>query len=156
MTLNKLIQRLNAQAEYYRQATEQTKRSMQARALFVAACTIRVRLGNSARLVAGYKLPPLRSARKFFTSRVAKFPATWGTSPKAGFARALCGFSLGDDAVCIDTWLVRNKIKPSNAIDQWRKWLALFRLVYGDKAYQDALCIHADWLDFVKGTNHGT
>lgn len=149
MQLRDVIARLHQQVAVYQQASLAQQQAMARRALGIAGQTIRRQL--EASYANTTKLPPLRTAAKFVFNRQALWPDQWGALPKAGFARALCGYSLGPDAVCVDTWLRRNGIRPADAVDQWTLWFKLYRLVYGERKYQTALKIHLDWLKYVAG-----
>lgn len=127
-------------------------------ALHIAGSTINQRLEQSAKIVdrmakRGFvdavRYIPLPSAKVFVKERLKQPMPYWGVEPKANFARALLGYNSSESAVCIDTWLARNHIKPVDADDQWTKWFKLRELVKGD--IQDALVVHMRWLNYVLG-----
>ena len=127
-------------------------------ALHISGSTINQRLEQSAKIVErmaqrnfvdAVRYIPLTSAKVFVKERLKQAVPDWGVEPKANFARALLGYNQPELAVCIDTWLARNHIKPTDANDQWTKWFKLRELVKGD--IQDALAIHMRWLGYVLG-----
>lgn len=127
-------------------------------ALHIAGSTINQRLKQSAKIVDrmakrdfvdAVRYIPLPSAKVFVKERLKQGVFDWGIEPKANFARALLGFSSNNLAVCIDTWLARNHIKPIDANDQWTKWFKLQELIKGD--IQNDLAIHMRWLYYVLG-----
>lgn len=125
-------------------------RRMRVRALFVSAMTLNSTAIWTAKLVSrGFFA--METQRKFFLARIRKDPGEWGENAKSAFARALSGYSLGHDAVCIDRHLERMELAPEDAPAQWRAWFQLYESMYGPGETIACARWHVEILDWISG-----
>jgi len=124
------IDRLLAQARIYEGSSIRKRLRMETRALMVAALTLNATAVWTAKLLEQGRFS-MKTQRLFFGKRWRKPPFSWGETAKSALARALSGYSLGGDAVCIDRHLSRLEIAPEDAPAQWRAWFALYEELYG-------------------------
>jgi hypothetical protein len=89
--------------------------------------------------------------RLFLRKRWRLSPEEWGVNPKSCFARALCGYSVGKDGVCVDRHLERMELSPQDAVQQWREWFRLYESMYGPG--ESMLCVrwHVELLNWIAG-----
>lgn len=146
--LDLCMNRLDLQAKLYASSSKQAKRRMRVRALFTAALTLNATAVWTAKLILRGNFS-MSSQRVFFVRRWRMDPALWGQNPKSCFARALCGYSLGADAVCVDRHLERMDLAPSSAAQQWMDWFRLYESMYGPG--ETLLCArwHIHLLDWI-------
>lgn len=144
------LDRLRRQVALYWFAGPRTRRRMECRALFLTALTLNATAIWTTRLLERGRFV-MRTHRLFFGARWRKSPGEWGSSAKGCFARALSGFGIGADSVCIDRHLGRMGIKLSDAPSQWRAWFRVYAQFYGQG--ETALCIrwHVLALDWIAG-----
>lgn len=144
----KCLRRLALQAEIYRAGTLKVRRRMRARALMVAALTLNATAVWTAKLLMQGKFS-MRTQRAFFKKRWNLDPKQWGPTAKSCFARALCGYSVGADGVCVDRHLERMDLFPKDAAEQWRDWFRLYESMYGPG--ETVLCVrwHVELLDWI-------
>lgn len=142
------IERLRDQASLYLANDARLKRRMRIRALFTAALTLNATAVWTARLLSRGTFAMV-TQRRFFMKRFRLDPKEWGPTAKSCFARALSGFSLGPDGVCIDRHLQRMAISPADAVEQWRDWFRLYESLYGPG--ETVLCVrwHVELLDWI-------
>lgn len=146
--IGKCMERLAAQAELYKAATVLIRRRMRVRALVVAALTLNATAVWTAKLLMQGKFS-MRTQRAFFRKRWKLDPKDWGPTAKSCFARALCGYSVGADGVCVDRHLQRMDLLPKDAAEQWRDWFRLYESMYGPG--ETVLCVrwHVELLDWI-------
>ena len=108
----------------YRHAGKIQRRAMQRRALqFASMCIHRSWRGSYSDFSRGVVTPHLPAAQVFLKRRLRKRPRDWGESPKAKFARTLCGASRQTDA-CFD--VLMNRYYPNaqvSEVGQFALWL---------------------------------
>ncbi len=122
--------RLRKQAVYHKMAPKKRKRYMEVRGLLTAAFTLNATAIWTAKLLARGAFS-MRTQRLIFKKRWRQSPKEWGANAKSCFARALCGYSIGSDSVCIDRHLERMGSVPPDAEGQWREWFRLYESMYG-------------------------
>jgi hypothetical protein len=146
--IDKCIRRLADQVELYQTGTPSTRRRMRVRALVVAALTLNATAVWTAKLLMQGKFS-MRTQRAFFRKRWRLDPKEWGVTAKSCFARALCGYSVGADGVCVDRHLQRMGLVPIDAAAQWRDWFRLYESMYGPG--ETVLCVrwHIELLDWI-------
>jgi hypothetical protein len=144
----KCMGRLAVQAELYKTATMLIRRRMRVRALVVAALTLNATAVWTAKLLMQGKFS-MRTQRAFFRKRWRLDPKDWGPTAKSCFARALCGYSVGVDGVCVDRHLQRMELFPKDAAEQWQDWFRLYQSMYGPG--EAVLCVrwHVELLDWI-------
>lgn len=144
----KCMNRLAGQAELYKAGTALVRRRMRVRALIVAALTLNATAVWTAKLLMQGKFS-MRTQRAFFRKRWKLDPKDWGPTAKSCFARALCGYSVGADGVCVDRHLQRMDLVPKDAAEQWRHWFRLYESMYGPG--ETMLCVrwHIELLDWI-------
>jgi len=144
------LSRLDLQERLYALASAPAQRRMRIRGLFTAALTLNATAVWTAKLLlrGGFSMS---SQRIFFQRRWRLDPKEWGSNPKSCFARALCGYSVGQDGVCVDRHLERMELAPANAAQQWRDWFRLYESMYGPG--ETTLCArwHINLLDWIAG-----
>ncbi len=140
--------RLRKQTGFYWEADPLSQAKMRVRGLYTAALTLNATAVWTAKLLQRGKVSMVTQVR-FFQKRWRLDPADWGTNAKSCFARALSGYSIGRDGVCIDRHLERMKSAPRNAEAQWEEWFRLYESLYGPG--ETALCTrwHVDLLDWI-------
>lgn len=146
--IRKCLDRLAVQAELYRAGIASIQRRMRVRALMVASLTLNATAVWTAKLLMQGKFS-MRTQRAFFRKRWRQDPKDWGPTAKSCFARALCGYSVGADGVCVDRHLERMDILPKDAADQWKDWFRLYESMYGPG--ETVLCVrwHIEILDWI-------
>lgn len=146
----KCMDRLSEQAVLYELASDSVRRKMRVRALLVAAFTLNATAIWTAKLLAQGKFSMVTQV-KFFKKRWKLDPKGWGENAKSCFARALSGYSIGKNAVCVDRHLERMELNPKNAAAQWRHWFRLYESMYGPG--ETVLCVrwHIGILDWISG-----
>lgn len=146
--LDACLERLRRQPRMYKQASQLDRKKMQCRALFLSTFTFNSTIILTAKALRTGKFR-MTSQRQFFGTRWRQSPDKWGKKPKSCFSRALCGYSIGADAVCVDRHLERVGDIPVDAPDQWRKWFEVYETMYG--AGEAGACIlwHIDALDWI-------
>lgn len=146
----KCMGRLAYQADLYKSGDARLQRRMRIRALFTAALTLNATAVWTARLLARGTFSMITQSR-FFWKRWKLDPKEWGQNAKSCFARALCGYSVGKDAVCIDRHLERMGLSPEDAAGQWLDWFRLYESLYGPG--EKLLCVkwHVGLLDWISG-----
>jgi len=146
--IEKCMIRLADQVELYKVGTAITQRRMRVRALIVAALTLNATAVWTAKLLMQGKFS-MRTQRAFFRKRWKLDPKDWGPTAKSCFARALCGYSVGADGVCLDRHLQRMDLLPKDAAEQWRDWFRLYESMYGPG--ETVLCVrwHIELLDWI-------
>lgn len=146
--VNSCLERLRRQPEMYKQASHLDQKKMQCRALNLAAVTLKTTAILTAKLLQRGTFSMI-TQRRFFWKRWRRHPDDWGANAKSCFARALSGYSIGADAVCIDRHLERLGIAPVDAPDQWKRWFDIYETMYG--AGEAGACVlwHADALDWI-------
>ena len=144
----KCSERLRRQPSIYSKVNAVQKKEMQERALTVSALTLNASLVWTAKLLARGTFSMI-TQRKFFEKRVDQHLTEWGETAKSCFARALCGYSIGSDSVCIDRHLERMGYWPKNAVDQWEEWFRIYERLYG--AGETMCCVrwHVDLLNWI-------
>jgi hypothetical protein len=163
MNIQDVLNRLDEQYQLYQIADEPRRSMMRQRALKVAYTMAHTEARVAAEnLVRDTMLPDCRTALE---RRLPYPPEEWDRDQKshgwkwsrypvkARMARALCGFSLGSDAVCVDLHMERlpKHRQPRDARDQWAKWFAVYRQRYGEERYQWVLDWHYRLLRWVAG-----
>ena len=144
--LRGILSRLSEQRTIYSLVSDDAREEMRLRALTVAYSTAhtesRVAANNLAR---GFMMSGARTA---VARRALVHPDEWDqnqrengritlrwdrSTAKARFARALSGYSLGPDAVCLDTHMLKLPIRqrPRTAYQQWGAWFRFYRQLYG-------------------------
>ena len=166
VALATLIGRLHAQREIYREGKDVDGRAeMRRKALTIAYST-----AHTESRVAAQNLEKqfmMRSARVAIERRSDVDPAQWDRRQgkgktalrwnefpaKARFARALSGISLGADAVCLDTHMLKLPVRrrPRSAVAQWRKWFRVYLDLYGIDRALWCLDWHTRCLDWIAG-----
>lgn len=146
--LRKCLARLDGQAAIYRSSPQAIQRRMRVRALFVAALTLNATAIWTARLLERGRCS-MSSQRLFFRKRWRREAGEWGDTAKSAFARALSGFSLGADGVCVDRHLARLKLVPSGAPEQWKEWFAIYQRLYGPGEMSLCARWHGELLDWI-------
>lgn len=146
--IDNCLLRLCHQAKLYQLQEEPARRKMRVRALAVAAFTLNATAIWTAKLLMKGKFS-MRTQRAFFRKRWRLDPKDWGKTAKSCFARALCGYSIGADGVCVDRHLQRMDLSPKSAVEQWRDWFRLYESMYGPG--EAILCIqwHVKLLDWI-------
>ena len=146
--IRKCLSRLADQAELYKAGTVSIRRRMRVRALMVASLTLNATAVWTAKLLMQGKFS-MRTQRAFFRKRWKLDPKEWGPTAKSCFARALCGYSVGSDGVCVDRHLERMDLLPKDAAEQWRDWFRLYESMYGPG--ETVLCVrwHVEILDWI-------
>ena len=140
--------RLRAQPRYHDAENERRRRSMQLRGLLIAAFTLKATAIWTAKLLTRGTFS-MRTQRAFFRKRWRLSPGVWGANAKSCLARALCGYSIGSDAVCIDRHLSRMRSQPTDAEGQWREWFRLYESMYGPGETIACVRWHIGLLDWV-------
>jgi hypothetical protein len=150
--IDKCLRRLADQPEIYESCAAMARRRMQVRALFVSAFTLNATAIWTAKLLLRGVFSMV-TQRRFFRKRWRLKPAEWGENAKSCLARALCGYSLGKDGVCVDRHLERMNLAPQDATAQWRDWFRLYGSMYGPG--EAAFCArwHVGCLDWVAMLN---
>ena len=162
--VNQILGRLSEQLSIYALASDAERAEMRLRALTVAYATAHTESGVAAQnLARGFAM---RSARVAVERRAPLDPVEWdrnqyngGTrivwrwasgTAKARFSRALCGFSAGPDAVCLDVHMLRlpEHRRPRNAYQQWAKWFRVYKREYGVERALWCLDWHRRLLDY--------
>ena len=161
--INGILARLSEQATIYSLVPDKEREEMRYRALVVAYSTAhtesRVAVNNLTR---GFMM---QSMRRAIERRALVHPSKWDRNQgkgktrlrwadypaKARFARALSGYSLGPDAVCLDVHMLRLPVgkRPRNAYQQWAKWFRVYRDTYGEDRARWAIDWHRRLLDHV-------
>jgi hypothetical protein len=162
-----ILSRLCEQANIYALKSSEEQEAMRHRALIVAYTT-----AHTESRVAAQKLSRgllMRSGRIAVERRILVNAGEWDKDQrkpkprngilhrwarypaKARFARALCGYSIGPDAVCLDTHMLRltPDKRPRNAYQQWSKWFWVYRAQYGDDRAQWCIDWHHRLLDYI-------
>lgn len=144
----KCIERLSGQVLIYKAGTILMRRKMRTRALLVAALTLNATAIWTAKLLMKGTFS-MRTQRAFFKKRWRLEAKEWGPTAKSCFARALCGYSIGIDGVCVDRHLQRMELLPKDASEQWRDWFRLYESMYGPG--ETVLCVrwHVELLDWI-------
>lgn len=107
----------------YYTAPKAVRLQMEQRALTYASLCIHTSWRASVGYLQENRLNPLPVARLFLQSRFVRRPGKWGNSPKARFARALCGAYQKDDA-CRDVLMMKHFPKAKvTTVGQWALWL---------------------------------
>ena len=142
------LRRLTRQKAIYRASDPKARRRMRVRGLFVAALTLNATAVWTAKLMERGTFA-MSSQTLFFKKRWRQSPKVWGDNAKSCFARALSGYSIGRDAVCIDRHLERMSLAPKDASAQWKDWFRLYESMYGPG--ETILCIrwHIQLLDWI-------
>jgi hypothetical protein len=144
------LERLRRQVWLYWFGSRQKKRQMQIRALYMTALTLNATaIGTAIALGRGRLV--MKTSRLFFLARWKKAPENWGRSAKGCFARALSGFGIRKDGVCIDRHLERLGVVLRDAPSQWLAWFRVYEQFYGQG--ETAACIrwHVEVLDWIAG-----
>lgn len=147
-TVNACLKRLRRQAGIYKQASKSNKKKMQLRALLLAAFTLKATAIWTAKLLHRGTFSMV-TQRRFFWKRWRKDPSEWGSNAKSCFARALSGFSIGADSVCIDRHLERMESAPENAEAQWKEWFDIYERLYGPGEANACILWHVEVLDWI-------
>ncbi len=140
--------RLRKQAVYHKRATKNRKRRMDVRGLLTGAFTLNATAIWTAKLLARGAFS-MRTQRLFFRKRWRQSPKEWGENAKSCFARALSGYSIGSDSVCIDRHLERTGSVPPDAEGQRREWFRLYESMYGPGEMIACAGWHVGVLDWV-------
>ncbi len=142
------LTRLRKQPGIYKATDDYDRWRMQVRALELAACTLNATAIWTAKLIMRDDFA-MSTQRLFFGKRWLYHPSVWGITAKSCFARALCGYDIGQDGVCVDRHLERTGSKPKSAVDQWQEWFRLYESMYGPG--EAAYCIrwHVELLDWI-------
>lgn len=140
--------RLRRQVDFHRKATKNQKRLMEVRGLVTAAFTLNATAIWTAKLLLRGTFS-MRTQRLFFKKRWGIKPSDWGKNAKSCFARALCGYSIGSDSVCIDRHLERIGSVPADAEAQWREWFRLYESMYGPGETLACVGWHVRLLDWI-------
>lgn len=140
--------RLSDQAEIYKSHCPLDQWKMRIRGLYTAALTLNATAIWTAKLLHRGKVSMVTQVR-FFQKRWRANPDDWGTNAKSCFARALSGYSIGRDAVCIDRHLERMGLSPRTAAAQWKHWFRIYESLYGPG--ETVLCVrwHVELLDWI-------
>lgn len=144
------IGRLERQAEIYMARSDSERRRMETRGLFTAAMTLNATAVWTAKLLIRGTFSMISQVR-FFRKRLRRPPGEWGDTPKSAFARALSGYSIGPDGVCVDRHLERSNLLPENAAGQWRHWFRLYESMYGPGETVGCVKWHKELLDWIAG-----
>lgn len=146
--IRKCLSRLADQAELYKTGPAHIQRRMRVRALVVASLTLNATAVWTAKLLMQGKFS-MRTQKAFFKKRWKLDPKEWGPTAKSCFARALCGYSVGADGVCVDRHLERMELLPKDAAEQWQDWFRLYESMYGPG--ETVLCVrwHVELLDWI-------
>lgn len=162
--VNKILSRLSDQATLYTSSEPAEREAMQYRALVCAYSTAHTESRVAAQnLAKGFMM---RSGRIAVDERTPLHPKEWDQNQRQGgrivkrwarftakarFARALCGYSLGSDAVCLDVHMLRLPIRkrPKNAYQQWAKWFRTYKKEYGLDRALWCLDWHRRLLDYI-------
>lgn len=145
---NICIDRLKAQAEIFGSATGPIQRRMLVRGLVIAAFTLNATAIWTAKLLYRGRFS-MTTQRKFFQKRWKDPPGVWGENAKSCFARALAGYSIGHDSVCIDRHLKRVESTPKDAPEQWSVWFRTYQTLYGPGEARACIEWHTELLDWV-------
>lgn len=147
--VDRCLDRLAEQGSIY-WTTPTIRRKMRLRALFTAAMTLNATAVWTAKLLVRGTFS-MSTQSIFFRRRFRMYPAEWGANAKSCFARALSGYSLGADGVCIDRHLERLGLAPKDAPEQWAHWFRLYESMYGPG--ETVLCVrwHVELLDWIAG-----
>lgn len=148
--IDSCVSRLERQAEIYGARSDSERRRMETRGLFTAAMTLNATAIWTAKLLLRGTFSMVSQCR-FFRKRWRRPAADWGPSAKSCFARALSGYSIAQDAVCIDRHLERTNLAPENAAGQWRGWFRLYESMYGPGETVGCVKWHKDLLDWIAG-----
>lgn len=148
--IDSCILRLERQTEIYLEKSDFERRRMETRGLFTAAMTLNATAVWTAKLLVRGTFSMISQTR-FFRNRLKKSPADWGASAKSCFARALSGYSIGPDGVCVDRHLERTNLAPENAAGQWREWFRLYESIYGPGEAVGCVKWHKELLDWIAG-----
>jgi len=142
------LERLAEQEELYARASDHERRRMKVRGLFTAALTLNATAVWTTKLLLRGVFS-MSTQEIFFRTRWRQDPKEWGQNPKSCFARALCGYSIGKDGVCIDRHLERTESAAPTAAAQWREWFELYQSMYGPG--ETALCLkwHVELMDWI-------
>lgn len=148
--IKKCMARLDEQAVLHESGSSSVRRRMRVRGLLVAAFTLNATAIWTAKLLLKGKFSMVTQVR-FFKKRWKLDPKEWGENAKSCFARALCGYSVGKDGVCVDRHLERMELNPKNAAAQWKHWFRLYESMYGPG--EAVLCVrwHIEILDWIAG-----
>jgi hypothetical protein len=146
--IDRCLGRLSDQAAIYGSHGPKVQRIMRTRALFVAALTLNATAVWTAMMVARGSFS-MRTQVLFFRKRWRQGAGEWGENAKSCFARALSGYSIGQDGVCVDRHLERMGIAPADAAAQWSDWFRLYESLYGPG--ETVLCVrwHVELLDWI-------
>jgi hypothetical protein len=146
--IDRCLRRLVHQSEIYDLCAAVTQRRMRVRALFVAAFTLNATAIWTAKLLMKGTFSMITQL-KFFRKRWRLDPEEWGANAKSCFSRALCGYSIGADGVCVDRHLQRMDLSPKDAAEQWGDWFRLYESMYGPG--ETVLCVrwHIELLDWI-------
>ncbi len=139
---------LEEQSRIYAAAEPFAKGKMQARALMVCAYTLNATAIWTAKLLERGRFS-MRTQKLFFKKRWHQHPSVWGKTAKSCFARALCGYDIGQDGVCVDRHLERTGSKPKSAVEQWREWFRLYESMYGPGEAAHCIRWHVELLDWI-------
>lgn len=144
------LARLRRQPILYRSYPHELKRMMLVRGLFFAAFTLNATAIWTAKLLHRGTFSMI-TQKRFFYKRWRLDPEEWGMNAKSCFARALAGYSIGKDGVCVDRHLERLNLQPTNAVKQWADWFRLYESMYGPG--ETILCVrwHVESLDWIAG-----
>lgn len=161
--VNHILARLSEQATVYATAPESDREEMRLRALTCAYATAhtesRVAAQNLARgfimrsgrvaIERRWQVPPESGDQNQREGKRIKWNWARNTA-KARFARALCGYSLGADAVCLDVHMLRlaPHRRPRNAYQQWARWFRVYKREYGLERALWCLDWHRRLLDY--------
>ena len=148
--IQRCLGRLDGQAVIYAGSPSRVQRRMRVRGLLVAAFTLNATAIWTAKLLQRGTFSMVTQVL-FFKKRWRQDPKDWGVNAKSCFARALSGYSIGKDAVCIDRHLERVKSEPPNAAAQWEDWFRIYERLYGPG--EAILCArwHVALLDWIAG-----
>lgn len=146
--IQKCLGRLSSQPELYKALSGVAQKRMLVRGLFVAAFTLNATAIWTAKLLVSGRFS-MSTQKLFFKKRWRLDPKEWGANAKSCFARALSGYSIGKDGVCVDRHLERMGIVPKDASAQWEDWFRLYESMYGPG--EVILCArwHIELLDWI-------
>jgi len=142
------IGRLTRQPFFYKFKDALGRRKMRARALMLCAFTLNATAIWTAKLLTRGTFS-MRTQRAFFRKRWRQHPSEWGKTAKSCFARALCGYDIGKDGVCVDRHLERTAHVPIDAETQWREWFRLYEAMYGPGEAMACIQWHVEVLDWI-------
>ena len=160
VSIGNILARLEEQAETYKIIPEDEKREFEHRALTCAYVTAHTESREAARRLANGDL--MRGTRTAIERRSKVTPDKWDEknklrwhrhTAKARFARALSGFSLGADAVCLDTHMLAlpKARQPKSAVEQWSSWFVVYSERYGEDRAEWCIDWHRRLLDYIAG-----